>query len=286
MDLFPDGALVRLRRTTRRGARLHLEADEDGVKVSLSSRSSSSPTSIWAVHRVEREGFIYVLLHSAAYGRYLALAPGRGWSARGSFVAVQRAYDDPHQLDIFWQPVVAVPGAGGGVGDVRLRNLRYGYLCKVGRLRTIVNWNVQAIPTRPEPPVLVQDRHQLLPRLSVRNLFRRCKAEDDNRRVIQYLRSEERLDFSQANVPTFYFYGRSFLKLRFQVGIRVSPKDIFGTRICVKAGLYGRLTPLFTDLPQSEEPMDIVVYSTAAADENTASLSYLHSLCEFQPLQL
>jgi hypothetical protein len=71
-------------------------------------------------------------------------------------------------------------------------------------------------------------------------------------------------------LPGFHFYGNSVLNLRTQVGIRVNEGEIFGTRMCVQAGLYGRLTPLVTDLHHSEEPMNIVVYTAGTPGENFA----------------
>lgn len=39
-------------------------------------------------------------------------------------------------------------------------------------------------------------------------------------------------------------------------------------RLCVRAGLYGRLTPLVINLPDSEETMDIVIFTTGSPGEN------------------
>ncbi|OEL32765.1 hypothetical protein BAE44_0006217 [Dichanthelium oligosanthes] len=70
MELFPDRAHVRLQNRVR-GTFLH--ADQDGVGVSLSWCRASLNTA-WQVHRVQRGGNDYVL-HSAAYGRCLAVSP-------------------------------------------------------------------------------------------------------------------------------------------------------------------------------------------------------------------
>jgi hypothetical protein len=59
--------------------------------------------------------------------------------------------------------------------------------------------------------------------------------------------------------------------LRFQVGNRANPgDDVFNTIMCVKSGLYGRLTPLVMDLPRSDERMDIVVFTAGSPGEDFA----------------
>ncbi|OEL27290.1 hypothetical protein BAE44_0011691, partial [Dichanthelium oligosanthes] len=160
MDLFPDRAHVRLRSRVR-GAYLH--ADEDGVGVTLSARRASLGTA-WTVHRVPREdGVAYVLLHGAAYGRYLARsahpAPLRGH--RGS-QAIQRTYSAQAQQDVLW---VAVR-AGDHVllrhvsGRLLRANGRYRWwhngvsVDDVGNHSTMIHWEVEPIPPRAAPPEL------------------------------------------------------------------------------------------------------------------------------------
>ncbi|CAN6356072.1 unnamed protein product [Urochloa humidicola] len=85
MQQFPEGAHVRLR------SRVHgeyLHADEDGVWVSL--RRRRSVCAAWRVERVLLDGATCVLLHSAAYGRYLA-AP----------ISVRRLNPPPPRLSQF-----------------------------------------------------------------------------------------------------------------------------------------------------------------------------------------
>ena len=69
MELFPDGSHVRLR--TSNGGR-YLHAKKDGLGTGLRSRRASL-LAAWAVQHVVREGTVYLLLRSAAYGRYLGL---------------------------------------------------------------------------------------------------------------------------------------------------------------------------------------------------------------------
>jgi hypothetical protein len=79
----------------------YLHADEDGVGVSLRPRCASLNTA-WRVHRVRRRGDGYVLLHGAAYGRYLALSPQRVSLVYAGHAAVQGAFDAPEQVDYRW----------------------------------------------------------------------------------------------------------------------------------------------------------------------------------------
>ena len=84
-------------------------------------------------------------------------------------------------------------------------------------------------------------------------------------------------------MPAFPFYGRSVFNLRFQVGNRANPGDVFNTIMCVKAGLYGRLTPLVTDLPRIEERMDIVVFTAGSPGEDFAIFLVISCWQMFNP---
>jgi hypothetical protein len=103
MELFPDGHHVRLQSRDRAGMYLH--ANEDGVGVCL-SRERATLRAAWQVHRVHREdGATYVLLHGAAYGRYLKATDVRApFGCRGVLV-VQGVYDDKRDDSIAWVPV-------------------------------------------------------------------------------------------------------------------------------------------------------------------------------------
>jgi hypothetical protein len=97
-----------------------------------------------------------------------------------------------------------------------------------------------------------------------------AEPEEDRRRVIRHLRSDEPLNFGHTDVPFFSFYGCSVYNLRTQLGIRANQGNIFSTRMCVQAGLYGRLTPLVNDLPHSDELMNIVMFTDGAPGEDFA----------------
>ena len=162
MELFPDGAHVRLRSRVH-GTYLHAAGDGAGV---TTSPQRASLCAAWAVHRLARDGAAYVLLRSAACGRYLALwarpAPQgsgrrpalRAYDAPGPIL---RCYDAPDQDDVLW---VAVR-AGGEGDDVLLRHGRddTSFVGVTGdsdnhddTRRT--HWVVEAIPPRRRPPFL------------------------------------------------------------------------------------------------------------------------------------
>jgi hypothetical protein len=100
MEQFPDGAYVRLRSRVLRG---YLQADEDGVGVSLSRgwrRGRGSMNAAWRVHRILHDDDSTYVLHGAAYGRYLAVA------ASPDHRVVQGDYDDHQDVDpIVWMAV-------------------------------------------------------------------------------------------------------------------------------------------------------------------------------------
>ncbi|XP_066374677.1 uncharacterized protein [Miscanthus floridulus] len=117
MEFFPDGMHLRLR-NRKHGTYLH--ADEDGVRVSLTLHRASLNTA-WQVHRVLRNGGDYVLLHSAAYGRYLALSPDQVSLVYVGHHAVQGVYESPEQDDVLWE-AVWVDDEGGDVLMLHVSN--------------------------------------------------------------------------------------------------------------------------------------------------------------------
>jgi hypothetical protein len=96
-----------------------------------------------------------VLLHGAAYGRYLAVrpesAPPPSLRARRACRAVQCVYDAPEQDDVLWEAVEAGDDDGG---DVLMRHHRYGLWYDHGDPSAVMRWVIEAIPPRPEPPAL------------------------------------------------------------------------------------------------------------------------------------
>ncbi|KAF7099450.1 hypothetical protein CFC21_101079 [Triticum aestivum] len=250
-EQFQDGHHVRLR-SRERGTYLH--ADDDGLGVSLRRRRASM-NAAWAVHIYEGDGdALYVLLHSAAYGRYLgatdAPAP-RGHSGRR---VEQCDYEPWQEVDIRWQAVRI-----GSGDDVLLRHV-------AGRLRangrhlsvddfnstgTMMHWVVERIPAREDTPRLAAPTGLRLPR-SLTFLL--------PWRVIQY--EQAGADEPNANFawPSLLFRGRSVFHLRKKLARRLdAAMDASNLVMCVRAGTHGRPTPLLVDLPHRDETLDIIV---------------------------
>ena len=144
MELFPDRSHIRLKSHVDG---LFLSAEEDGWGVSLAARRASINTA-WQVHRVQRDGKSYVLLHSAAYGRYLVL-----WPQPGRHRLTLGVYMSSGQEDVLWEAIRA-----GTDGMVRLRHGRHKLYLNAGADqgtgRRWELWTVELIPPRPVPPVL------------------------------------------------------------------------------------------------------------------------------------
>jgi len=144
MEFFPDGEHVRLR-SREDGTYLH--ADEDGWRVSLSPHRASLNTA-WAVHLLPHMDDTYVLLHSAAYGRYLGVRNDYGEALQEGlpvavFRVVQCMYNTPQQTDIMWEAL-------GWNGGVLLRPRVH----PDAPDQIVLHCTVEAIPPRPAPPQL------------------------------------------------------------------------------------------------------------------------------------
>ncbi|TVU34732.1 hypothetical protein EJB05_16580 [Eragrostis curvula] len=273
MELFLDGHHVRLR------SRVHgkyLHADEDGLGVSLRSLRES-PNAVWQVHRVERDGGTCVLLHGAAYGSYLAAT---GYAAPPGHLGqcvVQGVYDDPGDDAIVWRAV----RTGGEGNYVFLRHISYRLLRANGRYQvwhngvsvdhydnesSMMHWSVESVPPHPVLPQLPAPTHDvLLPSGGFMGLFRRRIESMPAERAIRYVRADANGIFNDQAWETFEFHGRSVFTLRQELATLVGETVFFfNILVCAKAGRYARLTPLFTDLPRSAQPMDIVVLTAGS----------------------
>jgi len=112
------------------------------------SPHGASLNAVWAVHRLVRSGTSYVLLHGAAYGRYLCIT--REDAPRGHGRVIQRVYDDPERRDVLWEPFEAEDGSG----VVVMRNRRYGPRRRFEHPDEEISWMVEANPPRQDPPEL------------------------------------------------------------------------------------------------------------------------------------
>lgn len=166
MEFFPDQALVRLRSRVH-GTYLH--AENDGVGVSMNPHRAYLHTAWW-VHRVRRDGRDYILLHSAAYGRYLALSreTSRIYTGHHANLTVQSDYEATEQDDVLWEAdtvtnVIVVmlhashrdrllsvsPSNTSAFRHALVVDSAYRVCCGSAAF-----WEVETIPVRPEPPVI------------------------------------------------------------------------------------------------------------------------------------
>jgi hypothetical protein len=92
------------------------------------------------------------------------------------------------------------------------------------------------------------------------------------------VRADDDGNFAQIGWGTFDFCGQSVYRLRGEVSIQLAePFASIGMTLCVRAGLCGRLTPLVTDLPRSEEPMDVVILTTGSPGDNLLYIQHSSS---------
>lgn len=116
------------------------------------------------MHRVRQAGDDYVLLQSAAYGRYLATSPHQVSLAYAGHAAIQVAYDAPEQDDVVWE-AVRVADDTDDVLMLRVSNrvlraapwnpvLPSPVYVDIDSAGTMMHWVVEAVPLRQAPPVL------------------------------------------------------------------------------------------------------------------------------------
>ncbi|XP_048560372.1 uncharacterized protein LOC125540879 [Triticum urartu] len=266
MDRFQDGHHVRLR---SRVSRTYLHAADDGVGVTLHERRASM-NAAWAVHIYHGDDGPYLLFHSAAYGRYLAATATPARLGHRGLRAELRDYDQPGVEAVMWQAV----GSGFADDVVLLRNVGGRYLRANGRyirwnagvsvdnsFSSMMYWVVEPIPATedmpalPAPPPNPPYGYLLgVIHLEPERLIRFVRAQDDG----HYPEDPEDEGWQQ-----FWFRGTSAFRLRddlgFLVGAVVYYPDI---AMCVRAGRYGRLTPLVVDLPDGGygDTLEIVVF--------------------------
>uniref|UniRef100_A0A8I6YBZ5 DUF569 domain-containing protein n=1 Tax=Hordeum vulgare subsp. vulgare TaxID=112509 RepID=A0A8I6YBZ5_HORVV len=262
----------------------YLNADSDGRSVSLRRRRASLKAA-WAVHIYQHgEGDVpYLLLYSAAYGRYLAATATRAPLGHVGFRAEQRDYDEPVLPAIMWRATHT--GFGGGVF---LRNVGGRYLRANGKylrwnngvtvddmdkVSTMMYWTVDPIPLRgsdmPQPGFAAP-----IPGRIPRELSVMLGRERGVWRLIRFVRAtaEGAYAHNGNGWSEFHFRGRYVYHLRNELVKRINAEvHLFELAMCIRAGRYGRLTPLITNLPHggSGETLQIVVYlsETPAYDE-------------------
>ncbi|NP_001145015.1 uncharacterized protein LOC100278185 [Zea mays] len=257
MDFFPDRAFVRLR---NRAYGTYLYADDDGAGVILKPQRGSLQTA-WQVHRVWRHDRIYILLHSAAYGRYLAVSRVTMWvdTRHHANLTVQGVYETPEQDDVLWEAAyvdnvhVVMLQASHRLLRASTQNttfFRYVFVDHPGHYYgTMMHWTVESIPARPLP---------------CPSAFPIPVPTDQNAtsaRMILYRRADDYGNVNPLSRRRCKFFGYSLLRLRAHLASLLK-EPIHRITLCVRAGSQGRPTPLVIDLPSNHQNMEIIVLTT------------------------
>ncbi|XP_051185899.1 uncharacterized protein [Lolium perenne] len=276
MDQFHDGHHVWLR---SRALGTYLHADDDGQGVSL-RESRASLNAAWAVQQLHHRYDLYLLLRSAAYGRYLAATNTRPPLGHPGFRVAQRSYAFLEVGPIMWQAF----GAGPGNDGVLLRDVDGRYLRANGKhipwnhgasvdefdhVSNMRHWIVEPIPARQSMPVLPATiRASFLENLSM-VMFGRVVAAADRRRrrLVRFVRAANDGAYTEEGWSAFQFTGRSVQHLRYQLANHVQSYNFI---MCVRAGLYGTLTPLVVDLPSGRngDIIEIVLFRNGTPGAN------------------
>ncbi|XP_037481157.1 uncharacterized protein LOC119358854 [Triticum dicoccoides] len=271
MDHFQDGHHVRLR---SRVQRTYLHAAADGESVTL-SQPRASMNAAWAVHIYdggdgEGEGDgdgPYLLLHSAAYGRYLSATATPARRGHHGLRVELRDYDQPEVEAIKWRAI----GSGFADDVVMLRHVGGSYLRANGKYlpwnstgvsvddkaSSMMYWIVEPIPLReagiPAIPGPLPNRPIFSAIFSSRGRrIRFVLALEDG----YYPEEVDADDWRQ-----FWFRGRSAFSLRGNLAAHIDEDDP-NIAMCVRAGRHGRLTPLVVNLPDGGYggTLEIVVF--------------------------
>ena len=98
-----------------------------------------------------------------------------------------------------------------------------------------------------------------------------------SRRSIRYGRATDQEGFNPLVWSTLWFVGQSVSLLRRDIANALGEHDELNITLCVRGGSQGRLTPLVTDLPDDEQTMEIVVFTTGSQGESPCNS--FSSLC-------
>ncbi|KAF7106764.1 hypothetical protein CFC21_107477 [Triticum aestivum] len=265
MEQFHHGQHVRLRSRVH-GTYLH--ADEDGHGVSLHHRRASM-NAAWAVHLHQFQNAQYLLLHSAAYGRYLAATDAPAPLGHRGLRVEQRNYNHPEVDALVWQAILSESGEEVYLRHIGGRRLRANgrhwntdasvdYADDLDNISRKMLWVVEDIPAREVAPPL--PRPTGLPHLTLRS------------RLIMYVLPT--VYGALLARGTFVFRGRSVFRLRKELArqlgvfVNVEVSDLF---MCLPTQ-DGRLFPLVVDLPRSGQTLHIIV--AVAGTPAQAALRY------------
>uniref|UniRef100_A0A0D9WFC8 Uncharacterized protein n=1 Tax=Leersia perrieri TaxID=77586 RepID=A0A0D9WFC8_9ORYZ len=270
MEGFQDAHFVRLRcSVVRRGK--YLAADDDGRRVCLSGQRGAHNT-VWAVEHVTAGGVpgaapgaCYVRLRGA-YGRYLVATDlqARAGPAHGVTAEQRDAAHHPTPPAWAWQAFrrratsFLLRNGTGRYLRANGRYLRWRNAVTVAgdNASSMLLWAVEVVPPKPGRVTLVDPPAQLMRR-------RRGPAtEGETTRVVRFVRADESGEFHESEWRAMRVNTNSLMHLRLTLANRLGHnRDALHTTICVRAGCYGRLSPLLVDLPIGNDRIDVVVLS-------------------------
>uniref|UniRef100_A0A3B6SBN8 Uncharacterized protein n=2 Tax=Triticum aestivum TaxID=4565 RepID=A0A3B6SBN8_WHEAT len=245
MEQFHHGQHVRLRSRVH-GTYLH--ADEDGHGVNLRFRRESM-NAAWAVHRHPGKDGQFLLLHSAAYGHYLAATdvpapPGH----RGLRAILSKSEEEVYLRNIGG----ACLRANGRFWNT---DATIDYIEDLDNISRKMLWVVEQIPAREVMPPL--PRPIGLPHPMLRS------------RMIMYM--WRNILGGLITCGSFVFWGRSVFRLRNQLVRRLRPMiDLDDPELVMGLPTRdGRMFPLVVDLPSSGHTLHIflTIAGTPAHEE-------------------
>ncbi|KAE8815822.1 hypothetical protein D1007_06653 [Hordeum vulgare] len=254
MEQFHHGHHVRLRSRVH-GTYLH--ADEDGHGVKLRTRRASM-NAAWAVHLYQGQNEQFLLLHSAAYGSYLAATDAPAPRDHRGLRVEQRNYDHPEVEPIVWQAILSeseeevyLRNVGGAClranGRYWNTNASVDFVDDLDNISRKMLWVVEHIPAREVMPPLPRPAGLRLRQLPFRLIhFVWPLGVDVHAPLIDY--------------GFFLFFGRSVFRLRIELARRLDA-DVANLVMCLRTG-GDLLTPLLVDLPTNHDTLHIVVVIT------------------------
>ncbi|XP_015693786.1 uncharacterized protein LOC107304386 [Oryza brachyantha] len=243
MEQFHDGRHVWLRNSA---FGLYLHSDEDGKGVLL-HRDRACFHAAWAVHIHRLDGGDVLMLHNAANGRYLAAT---AWWAAANVVNLRDLNELP-SLTVGW---IAIRAGGGD--DVLLRHSS-GRFLRANVSRNPFSYGVNVCVYSFDSPSLM--RHWEVTAIPPRDSIPRLPRPSSSRPCINLRRiSFVRLSYDDHAWRKIWFIGNSVFCLWNQLAERMGNELDPNSIICVRAGNFGRLTPLVTDLPRNNLKMDVI----------------------------
>ncbi|KAL6865465.1 hypothetical protein ACP4OV_016616 [Aristida adscensionis] len=235
MEVFDAVRFVRLRSVALGD---YLAADVDGSGVCLTGQRGAYHT-VWAVQEAaSRSGDPCVLLRSA-YGRYLVL-DGDTQQRRQADLD-----EDPTPPSFLWR-------ASRSTGSFVLQDSSGLYLLAELRVHSSL-WDIEVVPVAADRPTTHDPVRQLVHRHT------RPPRVNEVHRALRYVVAEadgtidDDMGWASLEVRT-----NKLMEVRRVLQDAMHRQEDNFT-ICIRGGRYGLLTPLLTDLPIGNNPIDLVI---------------------------